>query len=98
MGGNDNKFIYNDIDARALKRLNDELNAKDLTLAQKIKEAEEWARKYHKLDRQLTEARSRAEAKGADATLPQNGSGLTAEGKLEEAGKIHDHCFSHART
>ena len=94
--GNDNKVIYNDIDARALKRLNDELDAKDLTIAQKIKEAEEWARKYRELDRQLTETRSQAAAKGADETLLKTAQNLLHEGKLEEAGKIYDQLLSHA--
>ena len=94
--GNDNKVIYNDIDARALKRLNDELDAKDLTIAQRIKEAEEWARKYREVDRQLTEARSQAAAKGADATLLKTAQDLLHEGKLEEAGKIYDQLLSHA--
>jgi tetratricopeptide (TPR) repeat protein len=94
--GNNNKVICNDIDARALKRLNDELDAKDLTIAQKIKEAEEWARKYSELDRQLTEARSQAAAKGADATLLKTAQDLLHEGKLEEAGKIYDQLLSHA--
>src|SRR3984893_15911145 len=49
--GNDNKVTFNDIDARALKRLNDQLDEKDLTIAQKVAEAEEWARKYRELDK-----------------------------------------------
>jgi tetratricopeptide (TPR) repeat protein len=42
------------------------------------------------LDRQLTEARSQAAAKGDDATLIKAAQDLLHEGKLEEAGKIYD--------
>jgi hypothetical protein len=88
--GDNNKVTYNDIDARALKRLNDQLDEKDLTIAQKIAEADEWARKYRELDQQLTEARSQAAGKGDDATLIKAAQDLLHEGKLEEAGKIYD--------
>jgi Tetratricopeptide repeat len=88
--GDNNNITYNDIDARALKRLNDQLDEKDLTLAQKIAEADEWARKYWELDQQLTEARSQAAAKGDDATLIKAAQDRLHEGKLEEAGKIYD--------
>jgi tetratricopeptide (TPR) repeat protein len=93
--GNDNKVIFNDIDARALKRLNDLLDEKDLTIAQKIAEAEEWGRKYRELDKQFTEARSRAAANGDDATLIKAAQDLLHEGKLQEAGKIYDELLSH---
>ena len=61
--GDNNKIIINDIDARALKHLNDLLDEKDLTIAQKVAEAEEWARKYRDLNQQLAEALSQAAAK-----------------------------------
>src|ERR1700730_16840375 len=93
--GNDNKVTFNDIDARALKRLNDQLDEKDLTIAQKVAEAEEWARKYRELDKQFAEARSQAAAKGDDATLIKAAQDLLHEGKLEEAGKIYDQLLSH---
>ena len=74
--GDNNNITYNDIDARALKRLNDQLDERDLTIAQKIAEANEWARKYRELDQQLTEARSQTAARGDDETSHQGGSGL----------------------
>jgi hypothetical protein len=81
--GNDNKVIINEIDARALKRLNDELDAKDLTIAQRTAEAEDWARKYRELAQQLTKALSQATAKGEDTTLIKTAQDLLREGKLE---------------
>jgi len=80
----------NDIDARALKRLNDQRDEKNLAIAQKIAEADEWARKYRELDQQLTEARSQAVAKGDEATLIKAVQDLLHKGKLEEAGNIYD--------
>jgi len=85
-----NNITYNDIDARSLKRLKDQLDEKNLTKAQKIAEADEWARKYHELDQQLTEARSQAAAKGDYATLVKAAQDLLHKGKLEEAGNIYD--------
>jgi tetratricopeptide (TPR) repeat protein len=86
-GDHDNN---NDIDARALKRLNDQLDEKNLAIAEKIAEADEWARKYRELEQQLTEARSQAAAKGDDATLIKAVQDLLHKGKLEEAGNIYD--------
>jgi hypothetical protein len=83
------------ITGRALKRLNDQLDEKDLTIAQKIAEADEWARKYRELDQQLTEARSQTAARGDDETLIKAAQDLLHEGKLEEAGKIYDQLLSH---
>jgi thioredoxin-like negative regulator of GroEL len=88
--GDNNNVTYNDIPAQALKYLTDQLNATNQTLAQKVAEANEWARKYRELDQQLTEARSQAGAKGDDATLIKAAQDLLHEGKLEEAGKIYD--------
>jgi tetratricopeptide (TPR) repeat protein len=93
--GDNNNITYNDIDARALKRLNDQLDEKDLTIAQKIAEAHEWARKYWELDQQLTEAQSQTAARGDDATQIKAVQDLLHEGKLEDAGKIYDQLLSH---
>jgi tetratricopeptide (TPR) repeat protein len=90
--GNDNKVTFNDIDARAVKRLNDLLDEKDLTIAQKVAEAEEWARKYRELGTQFT---ARSQAKGDDATQIKAAQDLLHEGKLEDAGKIYDQLLSH---
>jgi tetratricopeptide (TPR) repeat protein len=88
--GNNNQVIINDIDRRAVDHLNDLLDQQKLTIAQKIAEADEWARKYRELDQQLTKARSAAAAAGDDATLIKAAQDLLHEGKLEEAGKIYD--------
>src|SRR5664279_5144429 len=42
------------VDPRALKRLNAELDRKNLQLAEKIREADEWTTKYKELEAQLT--------------------------------------------
>ena len=76
--GDNNKIIINDIDARALKHLNDLLDEKDLTIAQKVAEAEEWARKYRDLNQQLAEALSQAAGRRDDADSHQDGSGPPA--------------------
>src|SRR3954454_23522372 len=44
--GNNNTFVCNGVDPRAMKRLNDLLDQRDLTLQQKTAEANEWARRY----------------------------------------------------
>jgi hypothetical protein len=50
------------VDPRALKRLNSELAGRKLQLTDKIRQADEWARRYHELETQLSEA-------GADSAL-----------------------------
>jgi tetratricopeptide (TPR) repeat protein len=88
--GNNNQVTFGDIDPRALKRLNDDLDAKDLQLQQKLQEAEEWARKFREVNQQLIDARHALMAKGEDTTLVQAAQNLLNEGKLEDAGKIVD--------
>src|SRR5271166_2254600 len=44
------------VDPRALKRLNAELSRKNLRLADKIREADEWTGKYKELDERLKRA------------------------------------------
>jgi tetratricopeptide (TPR) repeat protein len=69
------------VDPKALQRLNELLDTKDLELQAKIREAEEWTRKYHELSQRLaTTSLNRAPAQEAKALLE--------EGRLEEAGKI----------
>ena len=64
------------VDPRALQRLNELLDKKDLELADKIREANDWAQKYQDLL-----------AAAADDPELQN---LIKEGKLEKAGSILD--------
>src|SRR5664280_2592935 len=44
------------VDPRALKRLNAELDQKNLQLADKIREADEWTARYKELEARLSEA------------------------------------------
>jgi hypothetical protein len=47
--GNGNTVICNGVDPRAMDRLNELLDRKDLDLKQKTTEANDWAHRYHKL-------------------------------------------------
>ena len=69
------------VNPKALQRLNELLDKKDLELQEKIREAEEWTRKYH----QLSQALARESQGSAPA---QEAKALLEEGKLEEAGKV----------
>jgi tetratricopeptide (TPR) repeat protein len=69
------------VNPKALQRLNELLDKKDLELQEKIREAEEWARKY----RQLSQALAR---ESRDSAPTQEAKALLEEGKLEEAGKV----------
>ena len=71
------------VDPKALARLNELLDKKDLELQAKIRDAEEWAQKYRDLHQRLTE-------EGRDDALAQQAKKLLEEGKLEEAGAIID--------
>src|SRR5215469_17771576 len=44
------------VDPRALKRLNAELDRKNLQLADRIREADEWTKRYKELEARLSEA------------------------------------------
>ena len=48
--GNGNTVICNGVDPRALDRLNELLDRKDLDLKQKTAEANEWVRRYNDLN------------------------------------------------
>jgi len=86
--GDNNQVIVNGIDPRALKRLNDLLDAKSWASTQKLRGADEWADKYRELDKQLTESRANAD-KDAAALIETAQEALHA-GKFEEAGAIYD--------
>jgi tetratricopeptide (TPR) repeat protein len=85
-----NTVICNGVDPRAMDRLNELLDRKDLDLKQKIAEANDWARRYNELNAQLEETKKQLAAKGQDATLVQTAQDLLHEGKLEEAHTIFD--------
>ncbi|MBV8615325.1 MAG: tetratricopeptide repeat protein, partial [Acetobacteraceae bacterium] len=88
--GNNNQVVCNGVDPRAMARLNELLDLKDLSLKQKTDEANGWARKYTELNAQFEETKKQLAAKGEDTTLVQTAQDLLHEGKLEEARKIYD--------
>jgi tetratricopeptide (TPR) repeat protein len=71
------------VDPRALQRLNSELKRKNLQLSEKIREADEWTRRYKELEAQLSEA-------GHDSILSRRAEEALHEGDLEKAGAILD--------
>ena len=71
------------VDPKALARLNELLDKKDLELQEKIREAEDWTRKYQEVSQRLAEA-------GQDDELARQARTLLREGKLEEAGILLD--------
>ena len=88
--GNGNTVICNGVDPRAMARLNELLDRKDLDLKQKIAEADDWAHRYNDLNAQLEETKKQLAAKSEDATLVQTAQDLLHEGKLQEAHAIFD--------
>ena len=76
-------IICQGVDPKALQRLNELLDKKDLELQEKIREAEEWTRKYHELSQRLAE-------EGRDNALARQAEDLLKAGNLEEAGALLD--------
>jgi tetratricopeptide (TPR) repeat protein len=76
-------IVCQGVDPKALQRLNELLDKKDLELQEKIREAEEWTRKYHELSQRLAE-------EGRDNELARQADALLKEGKLEDAGALLD--------
>ena len=71
------------VDPRALTWLNAGLSRKNLQLADKIREADEWTRRYKELEAQLSAA-------GDDSVLSRQAEEYLHEGELEKAGAILD--------
>ncbi|HEY1778830.1 MAG TPA: tetratricopeptide repeat protein [Roseiarcus sp.] len=88
--GNGNTVICNGVDPRAMDRLNELLDRKDLDLKQKTTEANAWAHRYNELNAQLEETKKQLAANGQDATLVQTAQDLLHEGKFKEARAIFD--------
>ena len=88
--GNGNTIICNNIDPRALERLNEVLDRKDLDLKQKTDEANEWAQRYNQLNAQLEATKKQLAASGEDATQVQTAQDLLHQGKLGDAREIFD--------
>ena len=75
------------VDPRALSRLNAELNPRDMQLAQKVREANEWAKWYKDLEAWLAHGTNENALAGqAEECLHQ--------GDLEKAGTILDQILS----
>lgn len=75
------------VNPRALKRLNDELDRKNLQLADRVREADEWASRYHSLVAQL-------ESLGQDDERAKRAAQFVEEGNLEAAKKVLDELVS----
>src|SRR3984957_2179860 len=75
--GNGNTVICNGVDPRAMDRLNELLDRKDLDLKQKTAEANDWVHRYNELNAEREETKKQLTAKGENATLLQmaNGAG-----------------------
>ena len=71
------------VDPRALRRLNKELDRKNLQLDEKIKEANDWAARYKELEARLN-------AGSDDVALSREAGELLKAGKLDEAGRVLD--------
>ena len=71
------------VDPKALARLNELLDLKDLQLADKIKEAEDWVGKYQELLQRL-------ESQADDSESAKRAESLIREGQFDEAGRILD--------
>jgi tetratricopeptide (TPR) repeat protein len=84
--GNGNTFICYGVDQRAMDRLNELLDRKDLDLNQKTAEANEFARKYNEVNAQLEEAKKELAALNEEATplLLKRAQDLLHEGKFED--------------
>jgi tetratricopeptide (TPR) repeat protein len=78
-----NVTIICGLDPKVERRLNELLDKKDLELQEKIREAEDWTRKYHDLSQRLAEA-------GKGDELARQAEALLKDGKLEEAGDLID--------
>lgn len=76
-------IICKGVDPRALKRLNRELSRKKLQLSVALQEANDWAQKYHALDKRLTEV-------GDDSELSREAEEYLHKGEFEKAGAVLD--------
>jgi tetratricopeptide (TPR) repeat protein len=72
------------VDPRALKRLNAELDRKNLQLTDKIRGADEWTTRYRELEARLSDA-------GDDSALSRQAEEYLHQGELEKAGAELDH-------
>jgi Tfp pilus assembly protein PilF len=71
------------VDPRAIKVLNAKLDKKNVELSEKIREANEWASRYHELETRLSEA-------SQDTALSKKAEEYLHKGDLEKAGATLD--------
>ena len=64
LSGNGITVICNGVDPRAMDRLNELLDRKDLDLKQKTAEANDWVRRYNELNAQLEETKRQLASRG----------------------------------
>lgn len=78
------------VDPRAMDRLNELLDKKDLELADKVRQAEEWARRYHALEDQLAELKAQPAGPGDGGDLAGQAEAALSRGELDTAGALLD--------
>jgi tetratricopeptide (TPR) repeat protein len=71
------------VDPRALGRLNERLSRKNTELSDKIREANEWAERYHELETRLANS-------GDEMELSHQAEEYLHAGELEKAGEVLD--------
>ena len=82
-------IVCNGVDPKALHRLNELLDKKDLELARKVAEAEEWARRYRELEERLADETNNA-GRPDLAELLADAQRSLKDGDLEKAGALLD--------
>jgi tetratricopeptide (TPR) repeat protein len=71
------------VNPKALERLNAQLSSKKTELSEKIREANEWAERYHELEKRLADS-------GENKELSHLAEKYLYEGELTEAGAVLD--------
>jgi len=84
--GTGNTVVCNGVDPRALARLNELLDRKDLDLRQKTVEAESWAAKYLEAKAYITEAEKLQGTNKEEALWLRRARELLQNGDFEEVG------------
>ena len=82
--GNGNTVVCNGIDPRALARLNELLDLKDLDLKQKTVEAEQYATRYLESKRYIAEVEQRLTLSSQEMTWVAQAKALLQEGNFQE--------------
>ena len=80
-------IVCNGVDPKALHRLNELLDKKDVELARKVAEAEKWARRYRELEQRLADETNNA-GRPDLAELLADAQRSLKDGDLEKAGAL----------